>query len=151
MWEQTASAQLCVARWKANSSTTHSTHSHTCLLARMSSTHEILCSQQEDRPRDALPCCKDYAGSVCRCQCDLRHHTYNTQDPCRHSCHSFRCSHRSTGHYFRLPLVAPPCPVALESFRAEVLRAVVVHAITVFALFWSAPILSATHGVVPVT
>ena len=40
-------AQLCVARWKANSSTTHSTHSHTCLLARMSLMYEILCFQQE--------------------------------------------------------------------------------------------------------
>ena len=63
--------------------------SHTCLLARMSSTHEILCSQQEDRPRDALPCCNDYAGSVCRRQCGLRHHTSSTEDPCRHSCHTF--------------------------------------------------------------
>ena len=26
--------------------------------------YEILCSQQEDRPRDALPCCKDHADSL---------------------------------------------------------------------------------------
>ena len=44
-----------------------------------------------------------------------------------------------------------PCLAAVESFRGEVLRAVAVHAITVFrAVFWSAAILSASNGVVPV-
>ena len=96
---------ICSARWIANSSTTHSNHHQICLSARMSLTHEILCFQQRDRQRDTLPCCNEYAGSLCPCQCGLRHHTCNTEDPCRHSCHTFRCSHRSTGHYFRLPLV----------------------------------------------
>ena len=52
----------------------------------------------------------------------VSHHTYNTEDPCRHFCRTSRCSHRSAGHYLCLPLVAPPCLAALESFRAEVLR-----------------------------
>ena len=81
----------------------------------MSLMYEILYSQQEDRPRDALPCCNDYAGSVCRRQCGLRHHTCNTQDPCRHFCRTSRCSHRSAGHHCRLPLVAPSCLAAVES------------------------------------
>ena len=34
--------------------------------------------------------------------------------------------------YFRLPLVAPPCLAAVDSFRGEVLRAIAVHSITVF-------------------
>ena len=61
--------------------------------------------------------------AVCRCQCGLRHHIYNTEDPSHHFCRTSRCSHRSAGHHCRLPLVAPSCLAAVESCRGQVLSA----------------------------
>ena len=96
--------------------------------------YEILCSQQEDRPRDAL---QSHTTPVTR-------RTLAVTLVARPDAATVLLATIAVCHLLH-HLVLPHLNPFVQRFFA-----VAVHAITVFALFWSAPIFSASLGEVPV-